>query len=94
METQEIGKGSGLVRRAARSRFVLVIVAMVPVLLIGYSLGASIMAPETDMSLVLSALLITGVGGFVIGDTLLARWQPVGAMRPVRILRQPRGIRR
>jgi hypothetical protein len=92
--TRKIGRGAGHAGRPSRTKLILVTVTVIPVLLIGYSLCASLLAPDTDMSLVLSACLISGVGGFVVWDTLFSRPRPAAAFRPVRISRSPRGGRR
>jgi hypothetical protein len=74
----------GLGGRPTRANLFLALVALLPVLLIAYSLGASLLLAREGAGarLVVSALLITAVGGFVIWDTLLS---PARAVRvPVR----------
>ena len=65
-------QATGRARRPTRADLFLAMVTLIPVLLIGYSLGVSLMTPEMDVLLVVSALLIMGVGGFVIWDTALS----------------------
>ena len=72
MATPEVETRTRKAGRVWRSNYLLVIVALMPILLIGYSLGASLRAPDTDLILVLGSLLITAVGGFVIWDAVLS----------------------
>jgi hypothetical protein len=69
-----------------------VIVALIPILLIGYSLCLSTEAPSTDVTLVLGTVLITGVGAFVIWDTVLSAASSV-AFDPRRMPRDTRILR-
>jgi hypothetical protein len=59
----------------ARRKVLLVLVAFVPVLLILYSFAAAVVASPGQFArsgalLVLTAFLITGIGGYVIWDSL------------------------
>jgi hypothetical protein len=94
MRLRRIGRDAGLGTRATRSKALLVVVTVVPVLLIGYALAASLLAPDTDVPLVLGALLITGVASFVIWDTLRSGSRPAEALRPVRVSHRPRRTHR
>jgi hypothetical protein len=73
-----------------RRKALLAVVTVVPVLLIAYSVGASLAAPEQLVNgapLVFSALLISVIGGYVIWDSLtsLARLR-VAPRRARRVL--------
>jgi hypothetical protein len=67
-----------------------VIVTVLPVLLIGYSLVASLRAPETDLRLLFGTLLITAVASFVIWDLVRS---PVASTEAVARTTRRRGLR-
>jgi len=72
MATRRVEFRRSVLGRVGRSNFLLVVVALMPILLIGYSLEASIRALHADAILVLGTLLITGVGAYVIWDAILS----------------------
>jgi 4-amino-4-deoxy-L-arabinose transferase-like glycosyltransferase len=68
----------------ARRKVLLVLATFVPMVLMVYSVNASVMAPPGHgMLLAVTSLLVTGVGGYVIWDSLtaLARAQATARAR-------------
>ena len=72
---------------AARRKVLLVLVTFVPMLLMVYSVNASVMAPTgRGMLLAVTSLLVTGIGGYVIWDSLTALARGAARVRARRVL--------
>ncbi|HSE46244.1 MAG TPA: hypothetical protein VLA89_13030 [Gemmatimonadales bacterium] len=76
-------RASRRIARLSRRDVWLGIAALVPMLLIGYALTVSLLAPNPDAILVLGALLITAVTGVVVRD--IAAGLREAARLPVRV---------
>jgi 4-amino-4-deoxy-L-arabinose transferase-like glycosyltransferase len=74
----------------ARRKVLLVLATFVPMVLMVFSVNASVMAPPGHgVLLAVTALLITGVGGYVIWDSLTALARAEASARARRVLSQP-----
>ena len=74
----------------ARRKVLLVLATFVPMVLMVYTVNASVMAPPGHgLLLAVTALLITGVGGYVIWDSLTALARGETTARARRVLSHP-----
>ena len=71
----------------ARRKVLLVLATFVPMGLMVYSVNASVMAPPVHgLLLAVTSLLVTGIGGYVIWDSLTALARVQAAVRARRVL--------
>jgi 4-amino-4-deoxy-L-arabinose transferase-like glycosyltransferase len=74
----------------ARRKVLLVLATLVPMVLMVYSVNASVIAPPGHgLLLAVTALLITGIGGYVIWDCLTALAHGEATARARRVLSHP-----
>jgi hypothetical protein len=74
----------------ARRKVLLVLATFVPMVLMVYTVNASVMAPPGHGALLaVTSLLVTGIGGYVIRDSLAALARAEASARARRELSNP-----